>query len=455
MGSLRNGINIMRAPINPGRIACPKRPRYAFLAAVFLLLAAGCASNKPYQVELMPAPDVYTSGTVDPFAGMESIDDERVPYRGILYATDRKPEEDGESFYENRRGFVLRLGLAKITLGKDDLDWEEARRVSLLKNRTDKYPLQLAGVEEFGVLDRSVSELIDPALLPSDLRMPAETFAGLVNAKLAMSRNKEVLIYVHGYKVVFDNPVLVTTELWHFLGYDGVAIAFAWPSTPSTWAYMSDLETAALSAHSLRVLVQYLAEETRAERINIIGYSAGTRVVIDALDQLSLMSAGREADAPQHELPIGQVILVGSDYDRDLFGAALMNGLLNVPQRLTIYLSETDKALGMSQWLFGRNRLGQMWTERPLKPHVTDYVRRNQSLVLVDVTGAEAADAGNGHAYFRKSPWVSSDILVSLLYQLEPEQRGLVRLPDMPVWSFPEDYLSRLQSLLQAKLRAD
>ncbi|MFZ1957137.1 MAG: alpha/beta hydrolase [Desulfobacterales bacterium] len=421
---------------------------YPVLAAV-LLLFAGCASNQPYQVELMPAPEVYTSGTVDPFSGIENIADERVPYRGILYATDRKPAEEENSFYENRRGFLLRLGLAKITLGKNDLDWEEARRISLLKNRTDKYPLQLATVEEFGVLDRSVSELIDPALLPTDLRTPAETFAALIDAKLAISRNKEILIYVHGYKVVFDNPILVTTELWHFLGYDGVAIAFAWPSTPNTWAYMSDLETAALSAHSLRILIEYLAEETQVERINIIGYSAGTRVVIDALDQLSLMSAALEDAGLQEDLPIGQVILVGSDYDRDLFAAALLNGLLNLPERLTIYLSETDRALGISQWVFGRNRLGQMWQERPLKPQVDKYLRKSESLVLIDVTGAEAATAGNGHAYFRNSPWVSSDIFVSLLYGLAPDRRGLVRLPHMPIWSFPEDYNERLNLLLK------
>jgi esterase/lipase superfamily enzyme len=421
---------------------------YPVLAAV-LLLFAGCASNQPYQVELMPAPEVYTSGTVDPFSGIENIADERVPYRGILYATDRKPAEEENSFYENRRGFLLRLGLAKITLGKNDLDWEEARRISLLKNRTDKYPLQLATVEEFGVLDRSVSELIDPALLPTDLRTPAETFAALIDAKLAISRNKEILIYVHGYKVVFDNPILVTTELWHFLGYDGVAIAFAWPSTPSTWAYISDLETAALSAHSLRILIEYLAEETQVERINIIGYSAGTRVVIDVLDQLSLMSAALEDAGLQEDLPIGQVFLVGSDYDRDLFAAALLNGLLNLPERLTIYLSETDRALGISQWVFGRNRLGQMWQERPLKPQVDKYLRKSESLVLIDVTGAEAATAGNGHAYFRNSPWVSSDIFVSLLYRLEPEGRGLVRLPHMPIWSFPANYNERLNLLLK------
>ena len=417
--------------------------------ATFFLLSAACAPNKPYRIDLMPAPEVYASGTVDPFRNVENIAGKKVPYRGILYATDRKPSEVKGGFYENQRGFLLRLGIADITAGKKDLNWEEARRISLLKNRTDNYPLQLAAVEEFGVLDRSVSELIDPELLPADLRTPAETFAALVDSKLAISRNREILIYVHGYKVVFDNPILVTTELWHFLGYDGVAIAFAWPSTPSTWAYMSDLETAALSAHSLRILIEYLAEETQVERINIIGYSAGTRVVIDALDQLSLMSAAVEDAGLQEDFPIGQVILVGSDYDRDLFAAALLNGLLNLPERLTIYLSETDRALGISQWVFGRNRLGQMWQERPLKPQVDEYLRKSESLVLIDVTGAEAATAGNGHAYFRDSPWVSSDIFVSLLYGLAPDRRGLVRLPQMPIWSFPENYNERLNMFLK------
>jgi esterase/lipase superfamily enzyme len=376
-----------------------------------------------------------------------------LPFSGILYATDRKPAQTEGAFYLNDRGALLRLGLANVVSGEKDIDWEEARRVSLLKNRTRDYPLEVAGVEEFGFLDRSVSELTDPSLLPTDWKAAAARYAEVIDAKLERSRRKEIFIYVHGYKVVFDNPILVTAELWHFLGYDGVAIAFSWPSTPSTWAYASDLETAFLSAYRLRVLLTYLAEETRAERINIIGYSAGTRLVIAALHQLALMHAAPGADAGRTKPPIGQVILICSDYDRDLFGAALVNGLLEVPQSLTVYLSETDKALGMSRRLFRRNRLGEMWTERPLKPHVAAYIQRNESLVLIDVTDAEAAAAGNGHAYFRQSPWVSSDILISLLYGLEPRERGLVRLPDVPVWSFPEDYISRLQGLLREKLR--
>jgi esterase/lipase superfamily enzyme len=420
---------------------------YILLAAMMTLFAA-CAANKAYQIELMPAPELYTTDLVDPFEGIEHISDEEVPYRGILYATDRKPSIVEGVHYENQRGFALRLGMAEVILGGKTLDWEEARRITLLKNRSEAYPLKVSAVNEFGVLDRSTSELMDPDLLPSDLQAATKTFSQLVNAKLAISRKKEILIYVHGYKVVFDNPVLVTTELWHFLGYDGVAIAFAWPATPSRWAYFSDIETAALSSFNLRMLIEYLAEETDVESINIIGYSAGTRVVIDALAQLTLIHGRTPPADLKRELPIGQVILVGSDYDRGLFAARLMDGMLTLPENLTIYTSEMDRALSLSQWIFGRNRLGQMWTQRPLKPHLQTFLEKNESLRIIDVTNAESAVAGNGHAYFRSSPWVSSDVLVSLYFGLSPEQRGLVKYPDMPVWHFPDDYLNRLQSLL-------
>ena len=49
-------------------------------------------------------------------------------------------------------------------------------------------------------------------------------------------------------------------------------------------------------------------------------------------------------------------------------------------------------------------------------------------------------DDGNGHAYFRKSPWVSSDILMTLRHGLGPAERGLEQRDDSPVWRFPRDY---------------
>jgi len=409
----------------------------------------GCASTKPYQLDLMPAPDVYDHSAIDPFIDSSFV--ERGPEEGILYATDREPagDQDKEQFYKNARGYLLRLGLAKVKLSIADITWKEAKEISLLKNRTAKYPLQVIGVEEYGVLADSYTVFNDPKLIPADPHRPGRQFAARINNKLARSKKKDIFVYVHGYKVVFDNPMLVATELWHFLGYEGVFIAYAWPSTPSRWAYFADLETAALSTRNLRLFLQYLARETDAETIHIVGYSAGTRLVLDTLAQLALLHENEDKATIKKELKIGNVILVGSDYDLDLFGGLVVDGLLKVADRLTIYLSGTDMALGISNWVFGgRNRLGQVWRDFKNDIPAVDFLRNREDLIVIDVSAAERSATGNGHAYFRKSPWVSSDILTTLRYDLAPADRGLVLSEELPIWTFPADYIDKLRGVL-------
>jgi esterase/lipase superfamily enzyme len=420
----------------------------AFLIILIIYLS-GCATNKPYEINLMPAPDVYEKGLIDPFNDRNPL--KAIPYEGILYATDRQPSDAEHHFYLNKRGSLTRLGSARIEMGPQGISWEEARRMSLLKNRTDNYPLRVVGVEELGILDRSITVLTDPAMVPSDPRQPAEDFAAFINAKLNSSRRKDIYIYVHGYKVVFENPLLVATELWHFLGYDGVFIAYAWPSTPSRWAYFADIETGELTAHNLRIFLKYLAEETEAERIHIIGYSAGTRVVLNTLLQLAMLQAEQGKSSIQNKLRIGHVVLVGSDFDRQLFFEGyVVDGLLKVPETLSVYVSKSDRALGVSRRLFRQDRLGQMPQDREFSPVVVDFLRQAQNLQVINVTEAEGAASGNGHAYFRKSPWVSSDILVSLLYNLKPAERALEKDAELPIWTFPPDYIQKLQAVLMS-----
>jgi esterase/lipase superfamily enzyme len=424
-----------------------------YIMVVLLIFSlTGCAGKNPNQIFLMPAPDVYDTGAIDPFADFNPIG--AIPYEGMLYATDRKPAEEGdkEDHYLNERGHLLWLGVGKIKLGKTGMTWEEAKEISLLKNRTDKYPLQITEVEEIGILAESYSNFIPPKV--SDIEQPGKDFAAKINAKLAKSKRKDIYIYVHGYKVVFENPLLVGAELWHFLGYDGVAIAYAWPSTPKRLAYFSDLETTSLSAYNLRILLEYLAKDTDAENIHIIGYSAGTRLVINALNQLALIYQDEKKENFRKYLRIGHVILTGSDFDRQLFGAYVDEGILKVSKDITVYLSEMDKALSLSKWLFKRDRLGQMWDENMMTDFIADWLWKTEDLIFIDVTDAESSHTGNGHAYFRQSPWVSSDILSTLMYDLSPEERSLYRTREWPMWKFPPDYIATLADRL-IKLNPD
>jgi esterase/lipase superfamily enzyme len=408
---------------------------FRWLILGVVILSTGCESGPSDQLELR----------IDPFERLRPED--RRLQTEILYATDRDPADSGdaERFYANRRGYLVRFGQAIIAHGNGGVSWDEARRVSLASERKEPYLLRVGAVEEIGILARSASPFVDPALLPEEPVGAEAKFAAAVNLKLEKSKSRDIVIYVHGYKVPFEDPLLVAAELWHFMGYDGVFIPYSWPSTPRALAYFSDIETATLSAHYLRLLVKYLSEHTDAKRVHILGYSAGTRLVIDALSMIAMDGKGLERG-----VRIGEVILVGSDYDTGLFAAALTNGILEVTNRLTLYLSGIDRALRFSSFFFGRERLGEI-LDRDMPEHVRALLRKRDDLVLIDVTDAENAGARNGHAYFRASPWVSSDILATLAYGLGPAQRGLVQAdPTLPIWSYPTDFIERLRAGLAA-----
>jgi esterase/lipase superfamily enzyme len=438
-------------------LACQKsrlrKQHRSAMAAVGILFClsltvSACSLAPPHTLELMPAPEVFAKGVLDPFKDLKQGD--RPFQREVLFATDRMPDSKGNRYYLNKRGFNLRLGVAQTEMGHEKHTREEALRISLLNKRPGSFPVKVTGVREIGILDRSFSVFTPKEIIPQDPRKAARRFAALADRKLAESRQKDIYIYVHGYRVEFSNPILVANELWHFMGYDGLFMAFSWPSTPEVLAYTADVETTAVASLNLRFLLEYLSRQTKAEKIHIIGYSAGTRVVIGALAQLALMHSVENRIDPTIKPRLGQVILVGSDFDRQLLGAYLAEGLLSVFETLTIYISERDSALGMSEWVFGRQRLGQTWA-RGQSEIVRRYLMDTPALRFINVTRAEGADRGNGHGYFRNSPWASSDIMMSLMFELRPGERGLTRARSSPIWTFPPDYLERLDRALRAK----
>jgi len=419
-----------------------------------LLLIVGCASAPIDQIELMPAPDVYGDGLINPLPENDPI--ANLPYKGILYATDRRPagEDDPEHYYVNDRGQLVRLGVARVTLGEKTFNWDFARKVSMLKTRSDKFPIKISSIEEWGLLGSTVPYWADIDLMFPDSPPPDATgrFTDAINAQLALSKKKHVYIYVHGFKVVYEDPVLVASELWHFMGYNGAFIAYAWPSTPSAFAYIRDSDTSAGYARNFRLLLEAIAEHTDVKQIHVIGYSNGTRLVTRALEQLALINQGKNAEEIYAKLRIHNVILVGSDLDRGVFDSYLSDGLLNVQKHLTIYMSESDKALGMSQFLTRRQRVGQMFggDGGELKPWGRKaLVEYADQISLINVTNAEGAESGNGHGYFRNSPWASSDILMTLYYGLTPKQRGLVEEDGLPMYTFPPDFINRLWAAIE------
>jgi esterase/lipase superfamily enzyme len=416
----------------------------------WLLLAiaiSACSSGSRYKINLMPAPAVFESGDNNLLPkGLPpvSYDDFR-----MLYATDRKPSDDPveRPFYLNEPGYIVRLGHARVKAAPPGTDWETVRRISLAKDRGGDYPLEVLSVQETGALPSTYSFLTRSIPESTALDQRGHKFSQLVNQRLATSSVKDVYVYVHGFRVVFDIPVLVAAELWHFLGYRGAFITYTWPSTPSVFAYLSDLEAATIMARKLRLFFTYLAEETQVEKIHIVGFSAGSRLVGRVLGQLALLNVDATDEQIRRDVRIGNVIIVGGDISHEEFGAALADGLLRIPQRTTIYVSSADRALVWARRLFRHERLGQMWAE-DLPQRTVDFLRANPSLEFIDVTEAAGSTTGNGHAYLRKSSWVSSDLVALLAYNLDAAERGLEKEANLLVWTFPPDFIERLRKAL-------
>jgi len=390
----------------------------SLLACVAALLLSGCAGGPPHDLPLMPAPAAYER-TEAPFSAAQAPATTGHAALDMLYATNRAPSTGGdpdEPYYSGERGYLVRVGEANISFGDSDVSWDEVRRISLLKNRPGSFPLKVSGIQEAGILASSVSVFTPGEIAATVDDRPSRKFVQEIEARLARSQVKDIFIYVHGYKVNFENPLLVASELWHFLGYEGAFIAFSWPSTPARLAYLKDIETARVSAWGLRLLLDFLARETSAERIHIVGYSAGTRVVLTTLYELALIHQRDSDSEARNATRLGNVILVGSDVDTGTFASYIIDGLLRVQDRLTIYTSPSDKALHLSEKIFAHRRIGEV-LPGTLDERMRQFVASSSQFALIDVADADNFDDGNGHGYFRKSPWVSSDILMTLRYR--------------------------------------
>ncbi|MCA6226920.1 MAG: alpha/beta hydrolase [Phenylobacterium sp.] len=424
------------------------------LATLGIALQA-CAGRGPPTLALMPAPEAFSEGAFDRSADDRPVGD--IPDGGLLYATGRQKSRGNApgDFYTSERSLVVHIGEAQISVSRPEITWRQARELALLKAPTRDYPIQVSGVTEYGILERSVTPFLDPGPQANSPASATARFTSEVNRRLDRTDQKDVYIYVHGYKVTFDNPVLVAAEMWHFMGYEGVFIAYSWPATPEATAYVGDVDTAMGMARNLRELVHTLETETKAERIHIIGYSAGTRLVGRTLEQMALLNRDRPAGAYRYGSRLENVFLVSSDIDRSVFGAYLADGILDVSRHLIIYASEKDEALRISEAITGHQRLGEALPAESVPPALAELLKsRADRISYIDVSGAPKVESGNGHGYFRGSPWVSSDLMVKLMYRLDPEVRGLVRDPKTGILAFPVDYDRRMQQALSAIKRA-
>lgn len=409
------------------------------------MLVAGCAAPQSYV--LMPPPVVYTDSSIDPFMHLSAV--HRSPHMHVFYATNRMPAgtQDNDT-YSNYYSSTLRFGRAGIRMGAPGTDWETLHRSSVSAEVTDPIVMSMETVEEKAVrTDVGTTE-------KTDLSPELDDYFQLLNQELSLAVDKEIMVYIHGTKVDFTNAALLAAEVDHFAGRDFVSLAYSWPSHQNIFSYLvgTDVKRARESSYGLADVLVLLAQNTVAEKIHILSYSAGGRVASKALEELRDRYPGLEPDGLRKAMRIGSVVFAAADVEYEVFLERL-KAVSDLADQVTITISDRDDALlAASKYMGGSDRAGTAGAEAEELAYIARKNLQNVAIVDVSIGQLQRGFDIVGHHYWYRHPWMSSDIVFSMRTDLPPNRRGLQSAESDGLWYLSSDYPARVRKAARTEI---
>jgi esterase/lipase superfamily enzyme len=427
----------------------------ATLAAI--VLVTGCATVEP----MMPTPTVYVGQGAKPLF-VDVPADRKKPSVDLLYITDRAPTPGADKSipYSAHRSRSMAFGSVTVEIGQG-IDWSTLVAQSTLSKRTVPLDLALGPTTELGRFPPLAYNLAatpagltrEPAVVDAHEKAAAMLQAEVVR-RLADSRRKEVVLYVHGYHNTFQDAAFTGSDLCHFLGREFVCSIFTWPAGGTRglfFGYNVDRESGEFAVHHLKQAIRIVADTPGVERLHLLAHSRGTDVLASALREL-MIEAYLNGMMLQR-FKIANVVLMSPDMDSDV-AIAKMFGVFSDPDlpfgkaanprlvfphsdlRLTVYTSDTDKALTVAEYLMGSlRRLGRL-DETLMDKEALAWSRGIASFTAV--IQVLSTPGFIGHSYFLSDPAVSADLVGVVRYGLGPGDPGrpleeIVR----PFWKLP------------------
>lgn len=125
------------------------------------------------------------------------------------------------------------------------------------------------------------------------------------------------------------------------------------------------------------------------ERVNVVGHSLGARGVVLALYEV----ANRHPD-----IRLGEVALLAPDMDFEIF-ARILTRIRPITDSITVYVTEGDRPLALSEQLHGYPRLGEAGNDVAILDGVE----------VIDISGLPIWDP-TGHLYHIYNPALGNDL---------------------------------------------
>lgn len=399
-----------------------------------ILVLTGCSGPRV----LMPTPNVYV-GEEDHEIHTGLPDELKSTEVPLLYVTDRVPEKDenGNLKYGYLRSPSQAFGSTVVDLG-EDISWEQLLQASRTGKRLKDVKMSVNALTEIvrgpnaPIPYTEINDIIveDPEYV-AKRQVAADAFRQVVVQQLALTPRKEVFIFVHGYHNDFNDAAFAMAELWHFLGRIGVPIVYSWPAGhPGLLGYTYDRESSEFTIYHLRQVLEFLAGIPEVEKINLIGHSRGTDVVVSAVRELSI-KARAQGLSPRKVYKLHNVMLAAPDLDAQVAGQRLIGDHMAwCADRVTIYTSPADKAIGWADRLFAspKGRIGNLQVENLTEEAKAAIDGGNANFAIINFMSSTDKSNSNadkfGHSYFRNAPTVSSDVILMLRDDLDPGDPG-------------------------------
>jgi esterase/lipase superfamily enzyme len=323
----------------------------------------------------------------------------------VFFGTDREPtgsSRPGPWFGSTHGG--LSLGVCEVTM-------PSRHRIGELES-----PSWYQG---WSRLDRTRYVLVQ-SIEPQ----PEAIFLARLRDAIQSSTARHALLFVHGYRVSFENAARRAAQLSQDLQIEP-ALLYSWPSKERLFGYVADETLAQASVPTLRQFLDLIVDRTNADTIHVIAHSMGCLALSLALrNDLSV----HQATVPQ----LRDVILAAPDIDATLFREQIAPAITGKGARTTLYASRRDYALLTSRWLrAGLARAGFVESDTPL-------VVAGVETVDVSAVNCELAWGFlQGHSYVGDRPEIVQDMYELLCLGKSARDRfgcDEKKLNDLPYW---------------------
>ena len=290
----------------------------------------------------------------------------------------RATNVDNAQPYTSDRARHLAFGSTVVEFGQG-ISWDTLVAQSVSAQRNVAIDLKLGSTTELGrfpdipyEIERTPAGLSRTPAVIAAHEAAKSAFQAELDRRLVGAPRKEVVVFVHGFANTFEDAVLTTGELCHFLGREFVCMVFTWPAGGTKgvfFGYDVDRESAEFAVEDLKKTIRMVAETPGVQKIHLLAHSRGTDLLATAVSDLSVEAYVSRSNIAR-KFKIANIALMAPDLDFDVafskiwkvvsdpdlpYGDAPRPDVV-VPSpefHITVYVSPNDKALATSGWLFG------------------------------------------------------------------------------------------------------